>query len=308
MVRFGYIIGCALVAAGAGLGVYGSPYYMLDWGGTLVISGVTMVACGVVVLMLAAVLTQLRAIALRLDATRDAARSAPATPDVRVDPPLENGPARASSERAPDEPAPTIMAPAASAVAQPAVAAVGAAVAAGGLATAAASILSSVSHGADQGDGADQAPPRVTGRDDLFGKVEQAVRALKDEAAEPQAPAQEDFADLRADLLPSPATDGAANHADDDGADVIGEPDADGEPAETVKTPDATAAPAAAAEAPASAPPVSEEGVVAAYTVGDTSYTMFANGRIRADTPDGELNFDSMDELKEHMARRRLGG
>jgi hypothetical protein len=49
----------------------------------------------------------------------------------------------------------------------------------------------------------------------------------------------------------------------------------------------------------------SDEGVVAAYTVGDSAYAMLADGRIRVTTPEGQHLFDSMDELKLFMARRR---
>ncbi|WP_148663381.1 hypothetical protein [Bosea vaviloviae] len=63
-------------------------------------------------------------------------------------------------------------------------------------------------------------------------------------------------------------------------------------------------------EAPAAAPPAaSEEGIVGAYQVGDAHFTIFADGSIKARTPDGDYNFASMDELKIYLAseKSRLG-
>lgn len=66
------------------------------------------------------------------------------------------------------------------------------------------------------------------------------------------------------------------------------------------------------AEAPPAAPdsrPASDEGIVGAYQVGDAHFTIFADGSIRARTPDGEYSFASMDELKVYLAseKSRLG-
>lgn len=61
--------------------------------------------------------------------------------------------------------------------------------------------------------------------------------------------------------------------------------------------------------APAAEPAASEEGVVGAYQVGDAHFTIYADGSIRARTPDGEYSFSSMDELKVYLAseKSRLG-
>lgn len=58
-----------------------------------------------------------------------------------------------------------------------------------------------------------------------------------------------------------------------------------------------------------SAPEASEEGIVGAYQVGDTHFTIYADGSIQARTPDGDYSFGSMDELKLFLAseRNRLG-
>lgn len=57
------------------------------------------------------------------------------------------------------------------------------------------------------------------------------------------------------------------------------------------------------------APAASDEGIVGAYQVGDAHFTIYADGSIRARTPDGEYSFASMDELKVYLAseKSRLG-
>jgi hypothetical protein len=55
----------------------------------------------------------------------------------------------------------------------------------------------------------------------------------------------------------------------------------------------------------AASPTPSDEGIVAAYTVGDSAFAMLADGRIRVTTPDEQHLFNSMDELKVFMAERR---
>jgi hypothetical protein len=52
-------------------------------------------------------------------------------------------------------------------------------------------------------------------------------------------------------------------------------------------------------------PTASDEGVVAAYNVGDSAYAMLADGRIRVTTPEGQYLFQSMEELKAFMVARR---
>ncbi|MGL4437959.1 MAG: hypothetical protein ACRCUE_01685 [Bosea sp. (in: a-proteobacteria)] len=58
----------------------------------------------------------------------------------------------------------------------------------------------------------------------------------------------------------------------------------------------------------APSPASSAEGVVAAYNVGDASYAMFADGRIRVSAPEGQFMLGSMEELKRFMAARRNDG
>ncbi|MCV9939729.1 hypothetical protein OIU35_25535 [Boseaceae bacterium BT-24-1] len=58
-------------------------------------------------------------------------------------------------------------------------------------------------------------------------------------------------------------------------------------------------------ELPDGEPAASEEGVIGAYQVGETQFTMFADGSIHARTPDGDYTFASMDELKTYLASEK---
>lgn len=67
--------------------------------------------------------------------------------------------------------------------------------------------------------------------------------------------------------------------------------------------------PRAAAPVADAPPAASEEGVIGAYQVGEAHFTLFADGSIKARTPDGDYDFGSMDELKVYLAneKSRLG-
>lgn len=71
--------------------------------------------------------------------------------------------------------------------------------------------------------------------------------------------------------------------------------------ADDAKTVDAKAIEAKPDEEPAA----SDEGVIGAYQVGETQFTMFADGSIHARTPDGDYVFASMDELKAYLASEK---
>lgn len=157
----------------------------------------------------------------------------------------------------------------------------------------------------------------------------------------------DEFADLRAQLaaaLPKPLTEGhepeaapavTVDGADEADAEVMAAPRQNYDDVTVAEQPeDAAAEPAdesgeaapqerhAASEtemnqetdvqpdhpAPAAAPSASDEGVVAAYNVGDTSYAMYVDGRIRVSTPEGQFILGSMEELKRLMAARRGEG
>jgi hypothetical protein len=113
---------------------------------------------------------------------------------------------------------------------------------------------------------------------------------------------------LEPDLRDEPLTDeGALLAQTPDDADAYAPFDAP--PDAPVQAPDDAPldAPDDAPVEPAAppSPAVSEDGVVAAYTVGDSAFTMYADGRIVAETPEGRYSFASMDELRLFMAERR---
>lgn len=111
-------------------------------------------------------------------------------------------------------------------------------------------------------------------------------------ADEPAAPAEEE-------PVEQPAVADDELSAEQPEADTPEEPAAsEQEPAADAPAPEETPRPAA-----------SDEGVVGAYQVGDTHFTMFADGSIRARTPEGEYSFASMEELKAYLAseKSRLG-
>ncbi|WP_353183792.1 hypothetical protein [Bosea sp. (in: a-proteobacteria)] len=80
------------------------------------------------------------------------------------------------------------------------------------------------------------------------------------------------------------------------------------EPAEVEASPQAESGPEPAGTQ-AQQPAASDEGIVGAYQVGETHFTIYADGSIRARTPEGEYSFASMDELKVYLAseKSRLG-
>ncbi len=101
--------------------------------------------------------------------------------------------------------------------------------------------------------------------------------------------------------------DGLSGLADE--ADTT-DPDTDAELAaepilESGQHADDTAEAPEPSSAHAASPTPSDEGIVAAYTVGDSAFAMLADGRIRVTTPDEQHLFNSMDELKVFMAERR---
>lgn len=74
--------------------------------------------------------------------------------------------------------------------------------------------------------------------------------------------------------------------------------EADAEPSEKAE-------PSLAEAKPEEEPAASDEGVIGAYQVGETQFTMFADGSIHARTPDGDYTFASMDELKAYLASEK---
>jgi|UPI00082F40D2 hypothetical protein len=80
--------------------------------------------------------------------------------------------------------------------------------------------------------------------------------------------------------------------------------------AEAPVEPEAEPAASPAASPAEEAPAASDEGIVGAYQVGEAHFTIYADGSIKARTPEGDYSFASMDELKVYLAseKSRLGG
>lgn len=69
---------------------------------------------------------------------------------------------------------------------------------------------------------------------------------------------------------------------------------------------DAAPPPAPERAAPEAAPKP-EPAILGRHTSGDTTYTMFADGSIEAETPDGVMRFDSLIELRRHVEQSGEG-
>ncbi len=407
--RLGQFVGVVLLLAGLGLVGWGAPYYMLDWGGALVMAGAVLACAGLICALVGTVLIRLRALRediLALRAERAVDRAAiPAFDAIAPSEAAPREPAMGATahreQAAPVEPTLRLsdappLAEAAAPAALPPVAVAG--VAAGGLAMAAKSIFGSVSAAPEAAPDRTEAvsktddvpDPAVSGvggavawtaaveavrsvdvaagtvpasaisdddraslddllreiergpelareqpasphsgssavdedhaaespalpalrTDDLMAKVDDAVRSLKAELpetmsrlqpaepypfeVEPEQPTPLDaiFDDLRADLRSAPLV---LNHeAKAAGPELLEDRLAD-------------IPSIAAADAPPE-PVASDEGIVAAYNVGDSAYAMLADGRIRVTTPEEQHLFNSMDELKQFMAQRRSQG
>ncbi|MCO5092415.1 hypothetical protein [Bosea sp. (in: a-proteobacteria)] len=164
-------------------------------------------------------------------------------------------------------------------------------------------------------------------RESLAGHLEETEPVREDGRIEPSfSPEPDPFAaaedwmdrrEPRLDLPPSdepapaaapappwpPRTEAPAFDAPADEPEAEPLPEVAEEPVEEV------AQPAVAEVPPEPAPAASDEGVIGAYQVGDAHFTLYADGSIRARTPDGEYSFASMDELKVYLAseKSRLG-
>lgn len=107
--------------------------------------------------------------------------------------------------------------------------------------------------------------------------------------------------DVKAEAAPAESEPAALEPEADSREEEVDEPAsvaADAPAAETAES-------SAAETKPAEEPAASNEGVIGAYQVGETQFTMFADGSIHARTPDGDYVFASMDELKAYLASEK---
>jgi hypothetical protein len=178
-------------------------------------------------------------------------------------------------------------------------------------------------------DAGDDAKPTAapSAREEMNKRIEDEFAGLRAELAaerDAEAAAQsqgvaDDPEDTDAEA--SGVTDDAINVGDEPVSDTMDDDEISAEAAATSSDEPDDGTPEAGASAPDSmdsaepesseaipaerSPAASSEGVVAAYNVGDTSYAMFADGRIRVSAPEGQFMLGSMDELKSFMAARR---
>jgi hypothetical protein len=169
--RLGQIAGVLLLVIGAGLLAWGGPYYMLDWGGTLVIAGLVIASAGLICLLLGVALQRLSALRSDILMLR-AAEAVDAAPSGRAVDGLERKPVLSEAAREPLAEAQSadqgsVQVPASGA---PAGAVLAGGLAAGGLAVAAKSSLSAVTPdpaaGASEPDSAGKALPETAADDD----------------------------------------------------------------------------------------------------------------------------------------------
>lgn len=127
---------------------------------------------------------------------------------------------------------------------------------------------------------------------EALGELETPAPAEEAEAEAEQEKSEEDWQTPPAAPEPS-----AAPAAEAEPAPAGDEPAA--------AAPEAEAEAEAAGPAPEERPASSEEGIIGAYQVGETHFTMYADGSIHARTPDGDYVFASMDELKTYLASEK---
>jgi hypothetical protein len=129
--------------------------------------------------------------------------------------------------------------------------------------------------------------PEPAGPDRLFADLDIPPRIGRDRDAEP-APER--------DRPPAPPEPLPGERPDPDVAEaaLAGEPTALPASEDPAESADPAEEPAAETE--------SGGAVIGTYTSGDNVYVMFADGSIKAETPDGTFHFASLDELKEFIA------
>lgn len=322
MARFAQILGVVLTMGGVALAVYGSPYYMLDWGGTFMVSGALVGCTGLILTMMGSLLRQVAGLRADLKAALVAG-----TP-----PPVVAGTASTHAPKLPAELTAAQRVPTQSATtpdpgATTALAAGVAGVAVGGgLAVAARDILSSVAPESEpqlatkpgearpslpdepasryaEGD-APSLPSSEAGTAPKPDPDEVASSALEADVTDHRSDLDANLSSLRAKLTDDLTTEEPLDGSLDAAVRFDAATDTLPEPANARNEPESVEASAPSRSEPAA----SQEGVIAAYTVGQTSFTMFADGRIRAEMPDSVKEFTSMEELKAFMAQRRLQG
>ncbi|MBR1202324.1 MULTISPECIES: DUF308 domain-containing protein [unclassified Bradyrhizobium] len=287
------IVGVGLVVAGLAAIGLGIPYKEFSVGGALITTGVTGVCTGVIVLALAAILRELQVIASRLDPVAAGARA-------------EVPPASATSPRnTPEDPVfppprePKVAAP------PPPV-------------PPSASTASPPWHDEIPSRGAPgEVPPPVPGgappegeatpkrRNLLFSSSRKERERAQSRTAEPLTPdllSPELRPDPAAAAEPAPATFDDAWPKAERPRSVDVAPRRTPRPSTFGETQSASAAPSSGhPPPPQEQPPVT---VLKSGVVDGMAYSLYSDGSIEAQMPEGMMRFASIDELRSHLEQR----
>jgi hypothetical protein len=273
-------LGLLLFFGGIGAALYGLPYLVLEYGFTFVIGGIVAATGGLVLIGIGVLLKEVRRVGLKL--------AIPAAQEVAV---AEINDTSAPAANMADAPKPDQQGD----LFAPGVAKVATAMAMSGGAALAASRISP------------------------FDKIE---RALEDvlETTRGEAKSLATIDDDRQEPDDRQGLDDSQELAEYSRDDIVSE-DANARPpllsdSETealrseltglkdVPVPAVKAPEPAEPSQPDHQPVSSDEGVVRVYTIGDSSFTMYKDGTIRADTPQGLRTFTTMEELKNYLDQR----
>jgi len=292
-----FVIGCVAVMVGAVMVAFGSPVSEFSFGNTLIVSGTTLASGGLIVITVSAVVSQLQRIAEALAGRAPAARPAeafempaepPRTAPGRI--PFPPKPAASAMSVREPRPVPPGLPTDLDAEDQPAQSF------APGLGNPEAppvTVEDDVSLSPQNGmgapaydKGAEPAPPAATD----FGQQERQEPRLDAEwpSAPPPAPPRKPASYFDSMWPAKPRTTAASERS----SDVT--PEIPRRERETI-----TRAPAAE---PPSAPQRSVA-VLKSGVVDGMGYTLYVDGSIEAELPQGTLRFASIDELRSHLEK-----
>lgn len=268
MVKLFIGLGLLLVFGGLAASYLLLPSLVLEYGITVIIGGVVAPTGGLVLIGIGVLLKELRRLGARL------AAPLAATATGRDDEPQAAVALQAAAEAMPEQQG-DLFSPR-------------------GVALAGTSLAEPPLAGAAIGAAASRVSP--------FDKIE---RALEDvlETTRGEARHGGELADP-VDVPGAPAADSTAPDIGRDGDDAVAASD-EGRAFFTSENRSSAREPGASTPmADQQAPPASsDEGIVRVYTIGESSFTMYADGIIRARTPEGDLTFETMDDLKSYLEK-----
>ncbi|WP_076862348.1 hypothetical protein [Bradyrhizobium mercantei] len=291
------VVGAGLVVVGLAAVALGIPYKEFSVGGTLITTGVTGVCTGAIVLALAAILRELQAMGARLDAVVGLGLRSGASPSATSP---RNGP---DDPVFPPPPEPRVAAPPPLAPTAPPSAPAAPPPWHDEIAPRSASgEAPPPMPGATATDG-DAAPPKR--RNLLFSSSRKERERSQGRTAEPLTP---DL--LSPELRPSPgAADEPAPATFDDAWPKADRPrSVDVAPRRTPRPSTFGETQSAAAQPSSGHPPPPQEQppvtVLKSGVVDGMAYSLYSDGSIEAQMPEGMMRFASIDELRSHLEQR----